>query len=94
MTGVNYVWVFVFLWFAYATYVAFLIRRSGQYEQRQLLFQSALAFVLPIVGALVVHFMYLAMQSKEPKPDRHHIREENVQDGAMRNRQREDGGDE
>jgi hypothetical protein len=94
MMSVSYVWVFLFLWFAYAIYVVSLIRRSGQYEQQQQLLQTALAFVLPIVGALLVHFMYLASQSKEAKPDRHHIREENVHDGVMRNRQREDGGDE
>jgi hypothetical protein len=82
------------VWFAYAYYVSRLIRNSGQYERQQLLFQTALAILLPIVGALLVHFMFLATQSKEPKPDRHHIREEKVHDGAMRNRQRDDGGDE
>jgi hypothetical protein len=91
---IGLLYLIAFVWFVYAGYVVSVIRKSGQYEPQQQLLQTALAFVLPIVGALLVHFMYLATQSKEPKPDRHHIREENVHDGVMRNRQREDGGDE
>jgi hypothetical protein len=91
---IGLLYLIAFVWFVYAGYVVSVIRKSGQYEQQQQLLQTALAFVLPIVGALLVHFMYLANQSKEPKPDHHHIREENVHDGVMRNRQREDGGDE
>jgi hypothetical protein len=81
-----------FVWLVYAGYVVSLIRKSGQYEQQQLLFQTTLAFLLPIVGALLVHFMYLATQSKEPKPDRRHVREENVE--STDGKQRETGGDE
>jgi hypothetical protein len=82
------------VWLVYAGYVVSLIRKSGQYEQQQLLLQTTLAFVLPIVGALLVHFMYLATQSKEPKPDRHHTRQEGEVDGALNGRQRDVGGDE
>jgi hypothetical protein len=95
MTGITDLWAFglvTLVWFVYAAYVIREIRVSGQYEDKQLKLQTLLAFAIPILGALFVHFMFLATQSKEPKPDRHHVRQEHEADGPLfgRNKQTED----
>jgi hypothetical protein len=80
------------VWLAYAKYVVTLIRNSDQYENTQLKSQTILAFLLPFLGAMFVHFMFLATRAKEPKADRHHTRQENEVDGALfgRNKQADD----
>jgi hypothetical protein len=95
MTGINDLWLLaaaVLIWLAYATYVVILIRNSGQYENAQLTSQTILAFLLPFLGAIFVHFMFLATRAKEPKADRHHTRQEHEVDGALfgRNKQADD----
>jgi hypothetical protein len=82
----------ILLCVAYATYVITLIRSSGQYENPQLKLQTMIAVLLPFLGALFVHFMFLATRAKEPKADRHHTRQESEVDGALfgRNKQADD----
>ena len=66
----------------YASFVVWLIWRSKEYTTRQLILQGGLALMVPFVGALLVHFMFLATQSKEPVADKNHIprRHENEPD--------------
>jgi hypothetical protein len=64
------------VWLLYAAFVIRLMYASGQYEERQLIMQSLLVLVLPVVGALFVHVMYLATRSNQPKPDRHHAEQD------------------
>ncbi len=66
----------VVVWVVYAVYVVRLIRNSGHYEDAQLRLQTMIAFIVPFLGALFVHFMFLATRAKEPKADRKFDRSE------------------
>lgn len=76
----------ILVWIAYAIYVTRQIRESGQYEDAQLKLQTVLAFAIPFLGALFVHFMFFATRAKEPARDRHHVREEHPIDGNLQGR--------
>ncbi len=75
MNGITNLWplaIATLIWIVYATYVARIIRNSGQYDAAQLKLQTVLAFAIPLLGAIIVHFMHLGTQAKEPNTDRHH----------------------
>jgi hypothetical protein len=54
----------------YAMYVWTLVVEADFYSRAQKIAQGLLVFVLPLVGAAVVHWFYLAHRAPPAKPDR------------------------
>ena len=78
-------------WLAYASYVIRLVKKSGEYNVKQTNVQTMIALLVPIVGAGFVHFMYLAVRSKEPPEDRRSLRNDNELDGNLNRHHGNDG---
>jgi hypothetical protein len=74
--GINYVFVFVFVWLAYAAFVVRLIVKSAKYEKRQLVAQSMIALLIPFIGALFIHGMHRASNAPVEKLDRNFLRQD------------------
>jgi hypothetical protein len=76
MSSVKYVWVLVFFWLAYATFVIRLIVKSAKYEKHQLVAQSMIALLIPFIGALLIHGMHRASNAPVEKVDRNFLRQD------------------
>ena len=63
---------FALAWLAYAAFATRLVRASGLYDKTQLRNQTALALLLPLFGAAIVHIMLNASHTNDAQPDKRH----------------------
>ena len=66
----------IFLIAGYQVYVSWRMSRSTAYSKRQKSLQVAMIWLIPIVGAAIVHWFASNGLQPYPQPDKNHIRQE------------------